>query len=209
MPVWYRAALQGTYQGQSIVNVLYYGNDVGAGFAAWSPVVAADLAEALDTTLTADYVASLPSTYTFQNIVVTGIDENAITVSDYEVERVVNEPGGAAVNSEGQAQVAIIAFQTTKLATAGRNVKRSYLAYGPLTDAAQSSDGALEAAFVTGITDLLALLAQTISSLEDYAPVRMGRTVPGAAPAIGRVTGITLRPYASFRKSRKRRPSGL
>lgn len=210
MAVWYRAALQGTYQGQSIVNVLFYGDDAGDGFSVWDPAVAADVGESMVTTLVPAYLEELPTTYTLNTISVTGVNERCVTVSDYEVETTVEDPGVTVGSTEGQAQVAIIAFQTTKHSVAGRNVKRSYIAYGPLHDSAQSSDGAVEAGFATNIAPLITWLGSNLAgALNDYRPVRIGRTADPAPIALGKVTGVTLRPFASFRKSRKRRPSGV
>lgn len=209
MPVFYKAVFSGSYQGQAIVNVLYYGSDGGVGFSAWSPTEAAQLGSELELLVVPEYLPSLPSTYTLAEIVVSAVDERGVTVSDYEVSVPINEPGGSAVNSEGQAQVAIIAFQTTKAPEGDRNVKRSYLAYGPLHDSSQASDGALESAYAAGLADLLIILFTNLSSLTgDFVPMRVGRTVAPNPVALGKVSGITLRPYASFRKSRKRRPTG-
>jgi hypothetical protein len=205
-----KAALVGSYQGQAIVNVLYYGADDFTEFPAWSPELAADLGATLLAELVPEYLPPLPSTYTLHTIDVSAVDERGVVVSDFVVPTTVEDPGGTATNSEGQAQVAIISFQTRRFPTAGRTVKRSYWAYGPLHDSSQASDGSLEATYITGLVDLLAVLMAPLDGPTfSYAPVRVGRTAAPEAVAVGYVSGITLRPYASFRKSRKRRPSGL
>lgn len=210
MAVWYKAALSGTYQGQAIVNILYYGDDAGDGVLVWNPAVAADLGVGIVTDIVPAYLTLLPTTYTLNSVVVTGVNERGVTVSDFEVEQAVGLLGGNATATEGQAQTSIIAFQTIRQQQAERNIKRSYLAYGPLADNQQASDGSLEASFATGIVPLLAALQTNVQGpLQEYAPVRIGRTVAPALIAIGRVNGVTLRPFASFRKSRKRRPTGL
>lgn len=210
MAVFYKVAISGTYQGQAIVNVLYYGNDAGEGFEEWSFETQQNVGDAVALAIVDDYVASLPTTYTLNELVVSGVNERNVVVGDFESNIPVNEPGLAAVNTEGQAQVAIISFQTVRAIDGDRNVKRSYLAYGPLHDSAQNSDGSLDADYITGLTNLLGdLVSEVPASPLPYQPVRIGRTVAPEPIAVGRVIGITLRPFASFRKSRKRRPTGL
>lgn len=209
MAVFYKCVLAGTYQGQAINNILYYGNDNAEGYDEWDPLRAQSIGDALAALIVDDYVENLPTTYTLNEIVVSGIDERGNTVSDYEIPITVAEPGLEATNTEGQAQVAIIAFQTVRAPTAERNVKRSYLAYGPLHDGSQSSDGSLDATYVTALVPLLGDLVAELSYSGDFSqPVRVGRTVAPEPIAVGKVNGITLRPFASFRKSRKRRPTG-
>lgn len=209
MAVYYKAVLSGTYQGQNIVNVLFFSDVGGVPFSAWSATTAAQLADAIEAVIAPEYVLNLPSTYNLDLITVTAINDRGITVSDYEVSVSPGLPGGAVVNSEGQAQVAIIAYQTTTAPGAGRNVKRSYLAYGPLHDSSQSSDGTLDGTYVVGLVTLLEALLDPLGSAgPDFYPIRVGRTVDPAPTAVGRVTQVVVRPFASFRKSRKTRPTG-
>lgn len=206
---YYKSVLAGTYQGQTIVNILFFADTAGLPFAEWSPVVAGQLNDAIEAVIVPEYVLQLPSTYSLSTITTTGVDARGVTVSDYEVELTVGVSGGSATNSEGQAQVAIIAIQTTKAPGAGRNVKRSYLAYGPLHDSSQSSDGTIDGTYAVGMVGLLEGLRDPLGSAgPDFQPIRIGRTVDPNPTAIGVVNQVTLRPYASFRKSRKVRPTG-
>jgi len=206
---WYKAALVGTFEGQAIVNVLYYGGDDYGPFPEWSPLIAGDLGLTLATQLVPDYLDCMCTGYTLTSVSVTGVNARGVTISDYAVDYPVGDPGTIAVDTEGQAQVAIVGFRTLTTGDAARNVKRSYLALGPLTQSAQNAGGAISAGFLSASDPFVTLLASPLDGVAaSYGPVRIGRTVDPAPIAIGRVLDATVRPYASFRKSRKRRPSG-
>lgn len=209
MGVYYKVALRGVCQGQNVVNILYYGDSGADGFAAWDANIAADIGDTASESLVVDYVSMLPTSYTLTDIAVSGINERGTVVSGYDVIEPVGALGIQGGGIMGAVSCAIVPFQTSVAGGAALNLKRSYIAYGPLTDILINDDQSVTAALAAGIADLLILLATPLAGgLDDYMPVRVGRTVSPAPIRVGKVVGISLRPYASFRTSRKKRPTG-
>jgi len=206
---YYKLAVKGVASGQNVVNILYYGDSGGDPFTSYDEGRALDLADAWGEVVIADWLTALPESYTLVELEVTGVNPNGVTTSPYAVIDPVNSPGLEGSVTSGAMICAIVAFQTSLGFSASINVKRSYIAFGPVTEAFVNADQSLTGAFATLMAPILISLASPIGgSLDDYVPVRIGRTVSPNPIHVGKVNGITLRPYASTRKSRKRTPRG-
>lgn len=208
MPVFYKAVLKGSYAGQAINNILFVGDDAADPFPVWSAGQAADVAEALADQLPGLYTDPLPLTYTLDSVQVFGVNERGFVVGDYDVERSVNFPGDQDDTSDGAYNTAIISFDTERGTGAGRNMKRSYIAYGPLVSTWIGNDQKLTVPAASSLAPLLAFLVAGFSSTGfDYRFVRVGRTVSPAAIAYGTVVAATLSLNSSVRASRKKKPN--
>jgi hypothetical protein len=154
-------------------------------------------------------VGALPDEYTLVDFAISTVDERGVTNSPYDVIEPVNAlgiQGGAGV---GAMLCAIIPFQTQIAPGATMNMKRSYLAFGPLPETFVSDTQAIEAAAAALIADILLVIgAPLVGSVGTYWPMRIGRTVAPDPIHLGMVNAISLRPYASVRKSRMKNPRG-
>lgn len=209
MAVYYKLTFEGQAEGQSIVNIMYYGADDGSAFLDYSEPIAQDLLDTAGETFVTDYVASLPLAYTLNQLRVSSVDERGVANSPYDLLEIVNEPGIQGGALSGAYNVAILPFTTNVAPDAGRNLKRSYLAYGPIVETFIDPDQSLTAAFLGLVSPLmLALRSNLVGGIQEYAPVRIGRTVAPQPVAVGVVRSIAMAPYASVRKSRKKTPRG-
>lgn len=202
-------SLLGTAGGQAIANVLYYGDDAG-DILSWTTAMINDLFSEWAEGCLAEWLAAHPTGYTLNTIVARIVNERGVVVSDNAVELAVGDPGTIAQTFNGPAQVAIIRLPTVRNETIfARALKRSYLAIGPLINNALTESGAL----TIGTLAYMQALADVISTplggaVQDYHPVRVGRTLAPAQPAVGRVVDGIVDPFGSFRKSRKPRANG-
>lgn len=204
-----KVVINGSAFGQNINNILYYAQADGQSFPAYPSAEIADLADTLSADLVVDWCAALPDEYTLHNFALSTVDERGVTNSPYDVIETVEALGVQGGAGVGAMLCAIIPFQTLATASADLNLKRSYLAFGPLPETFVDDDQSITAAAATLIADILLILGTNRSgSVSDYAPVRVGRTVAPAPTRVGIVNGISLRPYASIRKSRMVNPRG-
>lgn len=209
MSVYYKLAFIGQSASQAIVNLLYFGNEAGEGFAAYDENTAEDILAAAGETFVEDYLAALPDHYTLNLLRVSSVSERGVTNSPYDIDLIVNEAGIQGGGTSGAFVTAILPFTTTVAPDAARNLKRSYLAYGPVAEDFVNDDQSLTAGFLALISPLmLALRGELVGSLNVYLPVRIARTVAPAPVGVGIVRSIAMAPYASTRKSRKKTPRG-
>lgn len=209
MATFGKVRTKGIFQGQEIVNLLYYAIDGQPNFP-FDVAQMTDLAETVALEVLTQSNNVLPSTFAWTEVGVTIVDERGVTVSPFEVVEQVNLPGSLVEDTDGQAQVAIVSFQVVpRLGTpAGVPPKRTYIALGPLVSASVNAQGQL-----TWNSTLKAQVAGYYSTpiegnLANYVPVRVGRQPSPALPTYGDVVGAVVRPYSSFRRSRLVRPSG-
>lgn len=202
-------SLLGTAGGQAIANVLYYGDENGSPFPWDAIVIGALFNEWLETHLDA-WLDAHHTGYSLTTLVGRAVNERGVVISDNAVELAVNQPGTIVQSINGPFQTAIIRLPTVRNEAEGaRGMKRSYLAVGPLINNALTETGELTLgtlAYMQAVAD--AVSAPIDSGLYLHAPVRIGRTVAPAQPAIGLVIDGIVDPFGSFRKSRKRRANG-
>lgn len=204
-----KVAIRGSCIGQNIVNVLYYGQNDGSSFSSYPTGEVADLGDALSESLVVPYVACLPEEYTLTDFLITTVDEHGVTNSPVDFIEPVGAlgiQGGALV---GAMLCAVLPFTTLPAPGASTNLKRSYLAFGPLPETFLDDDQGISDAAAALIADVLLVLGAPVSGgISDYRPVRIGRTAPSAPTRVGRVTGISLREFGSVRRSRMKNPRG-
>lgn len=204
-----KIAIKGVASGQNIVNLLYYGDDTGQGFLTYPAAEIADIADAINETLTEDWVAALPDEYTLVEYAISTVTERGTTNSPYDVIVPVNEPGIQGGTQAGAMLCAIVPFQTDVAPDGNLNMKRSYIAFGPVNDTFVDDDQSLTSAFAALMAPILIDIGTTLNgAVGEYRPVRIGRTVNPAPVRVGLVSAISLRPYASVRRSRMKTPRG-
>jgi hypothetical protein len=204
-------SLDGSYAGQSVVNLLYYGNDAGEtigsidGF--FLSAFGAEWAEAY----AAEWASRMVEGYSLDSLSIRAVNAQGVVISDVTQVITVGEDGAAGAGTDGAFVTTIISFSTERVESEGtRALKRSYLAVGPVASGYVDNDGALSLAGVSNYAALLPVVTGPVSvGFIECNPVRIGRTVAPETPAVGLVLGAALRPYVSTRKSRKRRPSGV
>lgn len=202
--------LVGTAAGQAILNILYYGNDVGESVEWTTPLIAGFLTEWGETHVN-DFLDHMPDAYTLSLLSGRVVDSRGAVISDNAVELSVAQAGAFATTINGPFQVAILPIQTVRVESEGtRALKRSYLAIGPLWNTALEETGALTIGATVDMNAIADIVEAPLTvGVQEFAPVRVGRTVAPATPAVGLVTGVSVDPFSSFRKSRKRRANGL
>lgn len=207
MPTYYKLNFEGTFNDHNIINSLYFAQDDGAGFAAYDDDIALDILGAAGETFVEDYTAPLPTGYRLVLLRVSSVTERGAPNSPYDQIALVDEPGIQSNETVGAMQCAILSFTTRTAVDAARNMKRSYLAYGPVRNAYINADQTLTAAFLAIVSPLmLAIEAPLVGTLGEYLPVRVARTVAPAPIGVGTVRSIGLDPRSSTRKSRKTKP---
>lgn len=210
MPFYYpKVAIKGVASGQNIVNLLYFGDDAGDSFLSYPAAQIADIGDALNESLTEDWLGALPDEYTLTEYAISTVDDRGVTNSPYDVIIPVNESGIQGGTQAGAMLCAIVPFQTDVAPNAALNMKRSYIAFGPVNDTFVDDDQSLTAAFAALLAPILITLGSTlVGAVGEYVPVRVGRTVSPAPVRVGKVSAISLRPYASVRRSRMKNPRG-
>jgi len=152
----------------------------------------------------------LPSAYTLTSLDASFVNERGVTdPTTYTVSVGQSVPGDQAGDAAGPAQVAVLAMLTGVADGADLPMKRSYIAYGPLVATWVLPNGKLSP---TGLSALLApqnvLITPLFGGLDDYYPVRIGRTVSPAPVRVGLVLDSFTRPFIGKRSSRAFRPTG-
>lgn len=202
--------LRGTAVGQNIRNILYYGDDVGAPIVgintAFLEQFNGEWAEAYAVGWTVPY----PSSYTLDSIVASAVDERGAALDMPFMELQVGEAGVQNSDTDSVAICAIMKITTiVQQDIAVTRPVRSYVAVGPISSLFVNNDGGLTSAALTQLATIPPILAGSVvvGALE-CTPVRIGRTVSPAPVSVGRVFSVSIQPYTSFRRSRKRRPNG-
>lgn len=211
MQGYIKAVLRGTAQGQNIRNILYYCGDDGAPFnevnGAFLEQFGVEWAEAYAN----DWVNGLPSLYTLSDIEVGLVDVHGVAV-DLSTQVVpINEAGLQSSDTDGVFVTAICPIRTVAPVDLfdSLRLKRSYVAYGPLSSTFVLPDGSLTAAAATALAPGIAVLQGAVAvGFIVAVPCRIGRTEASETPHFGLVSTVSLQPFASTRKSRKRRPDG-
>ncbi len=209
MPHFYKCVLRGTAGAQEINNILYYSSLVPTDFP-FNEDDASDLGLAVGTAWMNELQSSLPSAYTLDSVDVSMVDEDGVTVSDFVITQDINRSGGNAGVTEGYGAVCIAKFNCHTVAeAAGHPVpRRSYLAIGPLHSNDTGSNFALltQAAWQTAVS--AAVTGNHLIGISPLYPYRVGRTKGTSLAGVGRVASVTVRPFASFRRSRLQSPTG-
>lgn len=216
MPNFYKAVVQSTAVGQDIVNVLYYAPLV-PGDLPFEAGLATDLGEAIAAAWGAEIISELSNLIDPVSVEMSMVDEDGVTVSPFTVSVPLGGSSmiGNPLSTAGM--TAIFKFNCEPVAEApGHPVpRRSYIAVGPLTDDQVLNDGALSTAATLSPALIAATTQGHLVGGTQFVPYRVGRTEPpspeypdGVTAGVGRVVSGILRPYASFRRSRLRRPSG-
>jgi hypothetical protein len=216
MPTFYKCLVQSSVAGQDINNILYYAPVVPTSLA-FDPVVADALGDAVASAW-ADQIRPLLSNQVAPQLVeVSMVDADGFVVSPYAVTVPMGGTSSIGDPLATAAMVLIWKFNCSAVAEApGHSVpRRSYLAIGPLTEAQVGTDGliAIQAGAATALA--AATTEGHLISGTQFVPYRIGRTSgptvsdpSGVAAGVGRVVSGIVRPYASFRRSRLRRPTG-
>lgn len=210
MPFYYpKVTIKGVAGGQNIINILYFGDDAGDYFLTYPSAEIVDIGTTLDEALTEDWLGALPDEYSLVEYAISTVDERGVTNSPNDVIFPVNQAGVQGGTQAGVMLCAIVPFQTNVAPNGALNLKRSYIAYGPVNDTFVDDDQSLTASFAALMAPILITLGSTlVGSVGEYVPVRIGRTVNPAPTRVGVVSAISLRPYASVRRSRMKSPRG-
>lgn len=209
MPHFYKCVLRATAGGQEINNILYYGSLTPTDMP-FDESDASDLADAVGSAWMTQLTPNLPTAYTLDSVDVSMVDEDGVTVSDFVITRDVNLSGGNAGVTEGFAFVAIAKFNCYTVAEAAPHPvpRRSYLAVGPLHSNDVATNGALSTQSTWQEDISAAVTGSHLIGAGPLYPYRVGRTKGTSLAGVGRVASVTVRPFASFRRSRMQSPTG-
>lgn len=207
-----RLALVGSFAGQAINNILYYSQDPSGNPVQFSaPEIEAFVGDWAEENANV-WLGEMVTGYTLASVVATVVDEHNVTVSDSPYSLAINEAGGVDAPTSGPSQVAILGMFTAHIddVITSLAMKRSYLAIGPVPEEWVGESGALNGTATTAYGVLAALVGSSVlSGLSEYSPVRIGRTPPAGTPRVGTITSVFVRPFASDRRSRRFRPTGI
>lgn len=209
MSTHFKTALIGNAQGQTIINIIYH-TDLTSVSVPTGASERTSFLNALDTQLRSAYLALFPASYTLNRMVSTVVNGRNETISDFEVEKVINQQGIRAGTEASVAQVGILAFRCSSIAGLPLNTvpKKTYLAIGPILESDNGPTGAWTPPATPLGTLITALQSPTTSGGNTYSPVRVGAYRETGNERVGVVSVILPRPYSSWRKSRSIRPSG-
>lgn len=205
-----KAVLAGVASTQNIINILYYGNEDGDPIANINSAFLQSFAASLEALLDPDWGAGLADTYNLNTITTWAVNERGVHLDVTPYGQSVDIPGLRAAATDTPANYAVMRFiNSIPIGSSYISVKRSYIAYGPLTSTDIDNDGFINAAAQLEIASAAVLLDDPIDvGVESFMPVRIGRTVSPAPVRLGRVDNVVFQPYVSNRKSRRRRPNG-
>lgn len=212
----YHAALHGTYQGQSIVNNLYYRTGIGFDLDGLSIGGAKELADCIKGQVWNKMKPCLPVGYTLERIDVYPYHDGTFDLL-YQNPWTLNvlENGTEPDSTDGPATVCIIKFNlepTQIFANGIMPPKRGYVAVGPVVSGWIDNDGNLtQTAFIGAAARFQELATALAANLENllppvvFFPIRMktlnilGVYKPASWADVG---GAVLRRRTSFRRSR-------
>jgi hypothetical protein len=209
MAGFYKCLVKGTAAGQAVNNILYY-STVAPDAIVWDASVATALGQAVVDAWEESALNAYPQAYAFSGVDVSMVDEDGEVSSPFTVSVVGT---GAGVYSDLLATpgiTAILKFNCSPavLVNARPVPKRSYLAIGPLAEGWVADDGLYTQASRTAQYVGPAVTQGHLIGATPFVPYRVGRTEGARVAAVGLVVSSVVRPYASFRRSRLRRPSG-
>lgn len=209
MPIYYKIALEGSYLDKPIINIMYYVLQNTDSFA-FDATQMADLGTQVAAVYVTNALPYLPLAYSFQRAVVTAHDPDGSTFG-FQVEVSGSGNGGLAETSDGRDQAGIIAFRTLpwELSPSLRNLRSSYLSFGPLVSTLIGNNGAV--AWPLGSDEELSEFCQRTYTLEttDVAlPVRVGKRPIDVNATICTVEQVLFRPFKGKRSSRGQSPTG-
>lgn len=201
--------LNGAAGGQEIDNLLYYTGEGGI-FIDPDPTELVELGEEWLTVNALNWANGLPSIYNLNGLTLSVLDERGLTISPFEVQVPADVPGAQSSNVDTVALCAILRFYTIpNPVEGGRPMKRSYLAYGPLSSEFVLADGLITEAGIVQLDNVLGAVTAVINTTaQEYHPARVGRTTAPAPIAVAPIFSATLAPYARWRDSRSLSASG-
>lgn len=209
MSTWYKTVIHGNAEGQDITNTIYHG-DISSFVVDDGASTRSTFLNDLDTNLTADLRAVMPSSYTLNRYINTVVSGRNETVSDFEVEKVINLQGTRAGSTAAVANCGILAFRNSSISGLTGNVvpKKTYMAMSPLLEGDVGQDGSWTFPSVP-YDNLIAALMTTIPvGFGTYSFVRIGAHRVIGNDRVGLVASISPRPFTSWRRSRAFTPSG-
>lgn len=198
--------------GQEFQNTLYFTKDatieVSGDFSEMS-----DVAAHAATVCAPNLAQALMATASYRSVKVTMVDESNVNVGSAFVEQAITPPAEGLVNgfSDGDAMVAVIAFQMSPVASNVRSMRRSNLRLGPITSDDVSNNQTIAGATLVQLGLVIDGIVNDSISAHGLVPARVGqpsgpnRTGPGAMSFI---EGAVVRPHAGFLRSRMKRPKG-
>jgi len=208
-----RVALDGVHVGQNIVNILYYRTTSPIpsvlDFLGYAEAIAAEvLANIWHASGATSLQEQQPTTYTLQNITVSGIDEDGLALTTTPYVLPVNEAGERAQTSDSSALVVIMKANLEPAFGPGTGLpKRGYLAIGPVTSDRIENNGLLTEGGLDAFNDLGVVLAQNIVTElppGTFYPVRLRFNPSGLPFPVGYrdVSSFVPRQRVSWRRSR-------
>lgn len=210
---FFRVTLDGVHVGQNIVNVLWYRTTFPVptlgDFLGYAEALAAEVEESVWDNGAPDCLKStMLSTYTLQNIVVNGVDDDGAFISTDPYVLPVNEAGGWAQTSDSSALCAIMKANLEPAFGPGIGLpRRGYLAIGPLASIGVENNGLLSATVQDALIALGLLLAANITTEFPpgvFYPCRVRRNPTGLPFPFGYrdVSSFVPRARVSWRRSR-------
>lgn len=210
MGSFYKIALKARAVGQEVINVLYYGDQV-TGEVPTTPSIREGFLDVVVTWWETVALPMLPNTYILEAGTATIVNEDGETISDFPVEVVASGFGTNGSTTDTPGICAIIGFRTSSRAAFGttRTPKRSYIALGPIDTADIDSSGLITYPGAATTTFLAAIQAPRTFDTTTLDACRVGVANVSGVGSAGVITAALARPYASFRRSRMFRPSGI
>lgn len=212
----YKVQLNGEVLGQHICNNLFYRTGVGIDLDGLTVGGAAELAAGVKDKVWSKMKASLPSSYTLQDITVYPFHDGSFDLmfqNPYTLN--VGESATANMQTDGPAQCAIIKFNlepTTILPNGVKPPKRGYVAFGPISSSAIDDSGHIVSEVLNDPMNELMQVAKAMSeNIENllppviWYPIRVHQdSVLGLLKitSFADISGASVRRLASFRRSR-------
>lgn len=210
MATFYKIAIKARAVGQEVVNVLYYGDQV-TGDVPTTPSIREGFLGIVVAWWQTTALPLLPNTYILESATGTIVNEVGETVSDFPVEAVATGFGTNGSTTDTPGICAIIGFRTSSrnVFDTPRTPKRSYIALGPIDTTDIDSSGLIAYPGAATTTFLAAIQAPRTFDTTTLDAVRVGVANASGVGSAGVITSALARPYASFRRSRMFRPSGI
>lgn len=212
----YRLVMNGSCEGQKIVNNFAYRVGVGVDIAGFAVGGAKALADTFVDQVWPDVKACLPTSYTLENVTAYPLHgETFELLYQNPWTKNVLENGTGNAETDGPAMCAIIKFNLEPTTPFGNGIyppKRGYVALGPLFSGWINNKGQIiDEVFLDGATRLNKAATAMAANLESLVPpvvffpirVKTDRVL-GLFKVVSwaDVGGATLRRNASFRRSR-------
>lgn len=217
MSDFYKVTISGSSTGQ-IINTMLYAGRADEGTIEMTEAAFQDLAQEVETQILPPYLAAISSTYTANYVKVETVNEVGSITSPYSLEYAVTGSGAQGGGLSGAQAVAILGFKCVEhsVGQSYRIPKRSYIAFGPISEEDIADDQSLTSAYVSTALTPLAAALQNFSAVVGangwlVSAMRVGVANSATPPvgAAGRVSTVVVRPYSSIRRSRMRRATGI